>query len=1142
MSPAAENVLERLDATRQRWWLFTLLSTAVLAFSLSFGTLLLFALGDVVLRFPQGVLVLAFAMWLSTTVVAVALMGRRMARSQRSLEATARRVELELPELGNDLINLVQLADDTRQAERGFCEAAIREAALRVAGVRFEEASRRESRAGRFLHCMQTPRDLAESALLLAILFAIALVCQATFPHWGSALGRVLKPFGFVPSVGAVGNITVSPEDTEVLVGSSLEITGSIEGTDGKVYDATLWIAAEGEAETSTSMAADEGGTRYRATIPSVVRPASYRLEIGDSQTRRYAVQVREKPTIAEVEVTLRYPAYLNRPAETVTQKDADLEAPQYTVAELTVRPSAPIASGQVLIDGQKFVGRVADDGQAFQATIPLLRDGTFILQLTDSAGLSDPNPRLNRVHVLPDALPTVELLKPARQETVRAGASVPILVRAGDDHGLGQVRLEMKVRRAGPDAEGEPAAEPRGETAAKADPQGGKVSDAAAEPEEIVVLHRWTQFDADTATLHHRLDLPAERFKPGQQVLVRAVALDNRDYREWGLTLGPQETASGWHALRIVSPDAQATSALAEIESLREVLGKLLEKQVRARVAAGAILEPRDVGSRADAAGQVRTQQVEIQKAATAAVESIRDTHSDERRVIQRVLHQLALGEMLQAVARCDALVKQKALEGFDGPAAELRGIQDRIIEVLRKLLGAARQAQNATLAEMEKRPGADLPEDVRKKLEEAKKKLEEFLKQQKKVIEGSENLAKKSAEDFSEEEGQLLAKLAAVEDDWSKFLQDLHTDLSKLPEQDFANASVAKELVEIQTEIKMAADALTKKSVDIAVPLEQLGYERAEEMTTNLEKWLPDSPDREKWSQEESLSDADKEAPMAELPGELEDLIGDLMEEEEDLFEEMEDVTSSAADSLDKGAGWDAVDGPISNMSARGVTGNRLPNTSEIGGRAGEGRQGKSSGEFVGDEAVGKGGRRTPTRLTPDPIMKGQIKDHSKDPTGGATGGGKESGQGGEGLEGPAPKSPGPRDVQRLAGRQAALRNKAEGIDSQFQIANFHHTDLKKMIEMMRQVEADLKAGNYQNALRQREVLADKMGNVKQYLEGEFEIRKDTTTNLPGEIQKELLGGMQEASPAGWEELNRQYFQRLSAGGAAEKEPAKR
>ena len=64
------------------------------------------------------------------------------------------------------------------------------------------------------------------------------------------------------------------------------------------------------------------------------------------------------------------------------------------------------------------------------------------------------------------------------------------------------------------------------------------------------------------------------------------------------------------------------------------------------------------------------------------------------------------------------------------------------------------------------------------------------------------------------------------------------------------------------------MAEDALLKKSVDIAVPLEQLGYERAEELKANLEKWLPDTPDREKWSQEESLTDKDKKAPWPSCP----------------------------------------------------------------------------------------------------------------------------------------------------------------------------------------------------------------------------------------------------------------------------------
>jgi hypothetical protein len=789
-------------------------------------------------------------------------------------------------------------------------------------------------------------------------------------------------------------------------------------------------------------------------------------------------------------------------------------------VAELRMRPSVPIAGGHVMSEGQQFTGRVEHGGQLLVVKMPLLKNTSFTIHLFNDAGHTDPSPRVNRVRVLPDKEPTVELLKPPLQSSVKPGEDTAVMIRSTDDHGIGRVRLEMKVTKTEPEG-GQPAG-PEGLTADKV---------------FATTVQEWTEFASRSAVvLHHRLGLPADRFQPGQTVLVRAVAWDTRNFGEYGFDLKPQETASGWHAIRIVDPVVEATAQMEQLDSLRGAIWKILETQIRARVRAGMLLKSGDLEEAAAMAAEVRGEQIEVQKMSIELVKSIGDDQRDQRQTIKRILNQLAFGEMLQAVELCDSLMKIRSLDGFQRPVPPLSDKQDRIIEILRGLLDVARQAQTEELTEMTKRPGGDLPPDVQEKLKEAMDKLDEFLEQQKKVIEASENLAKKPVEDFTEEDEQLLKTLAATESDWSKFMNELVTDLSKLPEQDFANASMLTELNEVQTELKMAEDALLKKTADIAVPLEQLGAEMAEEIQTNLEKWLPDEPDRERWSQEESLSDAGKEAPMAELPGELEDLIGELLEEEEDIFDEMEDVSTSAADSLDKGAGWDAKDGPISNMSAKGVTGNTLPNTSEIGGRAGEGRSGKSSGEFVGDEAVGKGGRKTPSRLTPDPYMAGQIKDHSKDDQGGATGGGKESGEGGEGLEGPPPGPQMNRDLNRLAGKQAALRNKAEGVDLQhFQVTGYHHTDLGKMIELMAQIERDLKAGRYQSALRQRKVLADGLGNVKQYLEGEFEVRKDETVNLPTDIQKEILGSMQDPSPTGWEELNRQYFERLATGGAA-------
>jgi hypothetical protein len=335
-------------------------------------------------------------------------------------------------------------------------------------------------------------------------------------------------------------------------------------------------------------------------------------------------------------------------------------------------------------------------------------------------------------------------------------------------------------------------------------------------------------------------------------------------------------------------------------------------------------------------------------------------------------------------------------------------------------------------------------------------------------------------------------------------------------------------QELVETYSEVEMAKDALAKKAVEIAVPLEEAAAEDAEELTTHIEKWLPDTPDREQWSMEEVLGES--ETPMAELPGELEDLIGELMEEEEDIFEEMEDVSSGHADSIDKGAGWDAADGPISNMSAQGVTGNRLPNSSEVSGRSGEGRTGKSAGEMVENTATGKGGRRTPTRLTQDQFQSGQIDDQSKDPAGGATGGGKAGGAGDEGLEGPAPPTQ-DAEARALSGKQAQLRNKLERVQIQMRVGGYSSPYINSAIEALRESEAAVNSGRYQDAARHRAQVVENLRKTRQFVAGVKRYRIDPST-LPKGLEDEMLDAAGAQAPEGFEDLLQGYYQAIRGG----------
>ena len=241
------------------------------------------------------------------------------------------------------------------------------------------------------------------------------------------------------------------------------------------------------------------------------------------------------------------------------------------------------------------------------------------------------------------------------------------------------------------------------------------------------------------------------------------------------------------------------------------------------------------------------------------------------------------------------------------------------------------------------------------------------------------------------------------------------------------------------------------------------------------------------------------------------------------------MDDVTSKYAGSFDKGVGWDASDGPISSMNAQGVTGNQLPNTNEMSGRSGEGRQGKSSGEFVEDKAVGKGGRRTPTRLTPEPFQQGQVDDQSTDPAGGATGGGKLSGAGEEGLEGPVP-APLKKELQRLAGKQASLINRAERIRERFQVNDYSGFRFLQAITLMNRVRSDLEQYRYRNALRARDETVGVIRETRLLLSGEVDVTADTSQSMPKYIRDDIADAMKGDLPEKFRDALQDYYRRLS------------
>jgi hypothetical protein len=413
-------------------------------------------------------------------------------------------------------------------------------------------------------------------------------------------------------------------------------------------------------------------------------------------------------------------------------------------------------------------------------------------------------------------------------------------------------------------------------------------------------------------------------------------------------------------------------------------------------------------------------------------------------------------------------------------------------------------------------------------------KEELKNFNSEQKRIVDASKAFHG-NPQDLTGDQQEVIGKLARDEAKQAQFFQEKLTDLSKLALQDFGDGKVVADTNEVYQEVQKASKALYAKRTEIAVPGETAALEKASELSQNLEKWLPSTPDNTKWNMEEPAGSGQQDVPLAELPKQLDDLIGDLLHKEQEMDPDKDDPSSSIMDSMDKGAGWGASDGPMSNMSAKGVTGNQLPNNNEENGRSGEGRNGKSDGEMVGNTAVGKGGNETPTRMTSTPFENGSVADQSKGTKGGATGGGKLAGFGEDGLRGPMPPAVQQR-VRMLAMQQSKLRQQAESLALKLKKERRPTGNLDAAVAAMKHLEASADSQDGMGLVQGYHQALDALQSARADYSGEHLSRVEADPNVHN-TQPDINDSQAEQAPAGYEEMTGAYFRSL--GGDSSSQP---
>ena len=1033
------------------------------------------------IRLPLGGAAFAFTVGTFVTRVLRPVLRRS------NPEQTARRVETRYGIADNVVISSCQMEKESpTRIESVFVRRTL--AACRAAVARLSPA-------------LLWRWDALRRLLLPAAAIAAAWLIYALWmPRYAwNALARYAVPLGDIPPAASLV-LEISPS-TDIVVpeGEDLVLTARVQDAARSATEDVVPLLAwrEGHGPVPSRLTEDvtpmqpcaRGEGCFEYTFRNVRRPFALRVFAGRTFSRGIRVDVRALPRIRAASFRVRPPGYTGL-------RPLDLPGPPAAVSGL------PGSSLIVTVQLDQHVGSLTwttetavvsfeDRKDAWRAPAAILSAVPYEILVAD-AGLTRPACiARGEVNLKSDRSPTIEFVTEDRNRLVSPGARLAVKVKAEDDYGIRAIAVT--ARSAGDDGR-----ILKIKTWEYMGPPGlrGPVSEGAP------------------VTVDPRL------FSPGRTYLIEAACSDFSPAGRPGTARPIVLHVKSVTELRLPPGDCLAGAFSA--------LRRAVLEQRKAHGLTGNLrvhLAEAEAGKRLDAhRASLHKQQRGARTEAGRALDAFRRLPDGKPYALS--LDTLANKEMPWILADIDRV---HAASGARLPPL-IEAIAERqhyVLMELIALLGRVAEQRNALQGNVAVGDQTATPvpsaEDVGKTLHDD---LQEFRRSQERILRRTRTLLDRTPEDLTAEEEAILGELAREEAKWAEFFKEKLTDFSKLPFQDFADGSLAEEFNEVFQEVQLAADALYKKNIELAVPQEQAGIENAEELIHNLERWLADMPDHLKWSMEEPPAPAD--VALAELPAELEDIVGELLDREDAMTEDVEDLTSSWLDSLDKGAGWTAMDGPISDMSAKGVTGNLLPNQQEVGGRAGEGRTGRSHGQMVEETAEGKKGRETPTRLSPSPFEPGSVEDSSTAETGGATGGGKLSGFAPDGLRGPAPP-PRLEGMARLAGKQAAIRQEAETLALRLRAYSLPSGDLELSVNAMRRLERAAGKGEGLAVRRAFSEALDALTAANVAVRTEAGLHRERSRLRKWE-RAAIMSGLREGTPAGYEEMAAEYFRALA------------
>lgn len=351
-------------------------------------------------------------------------------------EDVARRVGQHYPDVGDRLVNLLQIAEGKRsRAPAPFVDEAVEHLATNVDERSFEAIE----------DFGQTREALRLASLPVVGILAFLLLAPASFV---GASERLLAPRTSFEQP-APFELSVVPGHVRVVQGDSLSIRlhTSPTGPSRMVFERRDASDASSQRRT---LQADNAG-RFRHTIPAVRSSFEYRFQSSGTRevsTSWYTVDVERRPLVRQLQVGVTPPAYTGHTPRQLQPNVGDVSALPGARVHVAASLGGTTTDSASLVFENQPDQALSVQGDSASGTFAVHVEDTYHVSLKSLAGIPNRDPIEYRVSLQADAHPTASFLRPEGSTEVGADLIQPLRVRLSDDYGFSEAKLFYRVEK----------------------------------------------------------------------------------------------------------------------------------------------------------------------------------------------------------------------------------------------------------------------------------------------------------------------------------------------------------------------------------------------------------------------------------------------------------------------------------------------------------------------------------------------------------------------------------------------------------------------------------------------------------------------------------------------------------------------